>query len=188
MSLQKLEVLNTELEVLRSLLRIAHGMGFLKVSSLGYIVSQIDEVGKMRGGWAKRYKSSKSGLLGVSGISDDIRLLLTAEEQGDSRAKLALGIFIYRIQLAIGQLAASMGGVDSIVFTGTIGERSAVIRGRILDKLEYLGFIYHHDNNSQVFEPAEATNIAIDASKPAWVISTDEAAEIARRVGQYIMV
>ena len=60
MSLQKLEVLNTELEVLRSLLRIAHGIGFLKVSSLGYIVSQIDEVGKMRGGWAKRYKSSKS--------------------------------------------------------------------------------------------------------------------------------
>jgi acetate kinase len=136
----------------------------------------------------EQYLNKKSGLLGVSGISDDIRLLLTAEEQGDSRAKLALGIFIYRIQLAIGQLAASMGGVDSIVFTGTIGERSAVIRGRILDKLEYLGFIYHHDNNNQVFEPAEATNIAIDASKPAWVISTDEAAEIARRVGQYIMV
>lgn len=59
-SLQKLDVLNIELEVLRSLLRVAHNMNFLKASSLGYIVSQIDEVGKMRGGWAKRQKMSKS--------------------------------------------------------------------------------------------------------------------------------
>jgi len=63
-----------------------------------------------------------------------------------------------------------------------------VIRGRILDNLEYLGFIYHHDNNNQTFEPAEATNIAIEDSKPAYVIVTDEAAEIARRVGQYIKI
>ena len=60
--LQKLDMLNVELEVLRSLLRVAHGMNFLKASSLGYIVAQIDEVGKMRGGWAKRYKSSKSDI------------------------------------------------------------------------------------------------------------------------------
>ena len=58
--LQKLDILDIELEVLRSLLRIAYEMNFLKASSLGYIVAQIDEVGKMRGGWAKRYKSSKS--------------------------------------------------------------------------------------------------------------------------------
>lgn len=134
----------------------------------------------------EQYLNKKSGLLGVSGISDDIRQLLTSEEQGNDRARLALNLFIYRIQLAIGQMAASMGGVDSIVFTGTIGERSAVIRGRILGNLEYLGFIYHHDNNNQTFEPVEATNIAIEASKPVFVIVTDEAAEIARRVGQYI--
>ena len=136
----------------------------------------------------EQYLNKKSGLLGVSGSSDDIRQLLTSEEHGDDRARLALNLFIYRIQLAIGQMAASMGGVDSIVFTGTIGERSAVIRGRILDNLEYLGFIYHHDNNNQTFEPAEATNIAIEDSKPAYVIVTDEAAEIARRVGQYIKI
>ena len=58
--LQKLYALNIELEVLRSLLRIAYEMHFMKANSLGYITAQIDEVGKMRGGWVKRYKSSKS--------------------------------------------------------------------------------------------------------------------------------
>jgi four helix bundle protein len=58
--LQKLYALNIELEVLRSLLRIAYEMHFIKANSLGYVSSQIDEVGKMCGGWVKRYKSSKS--------------------------------------------------------------------------------------------------------------------------------
>lgn len=58
--LQKLYALNIELEVLRSLLRIAYELHFMKANSLGYITAQIDEVGKMRGGWVKRYKSSKS--------------------------------------------------------------------------------------------------------------------------------
>jgi len=134
----------------------------------------------------EQYLNKKSGLIGVSGTSNDIRQLLASEKQGDDRARLALGLFVYRIQLAIGQMAASMGGVDSIVFTGTIGERSPIIRGRILDNLEYLGFIYHKDNNDQTFEPIEAVNIAIEASKPVWVILTDEAAEIARRAEQYL--
>lgn len=134
----------------------------------------------------EQYLNKKSGLIGVSGSSNDVRQLLTSEEQGDDKARLALGLFVYRIQLAIGQMAASMGGVDSLVFTGTIGERSSVIRGRILDNLEYLGFVYHHDNNNQTFEPTEAVNIAIEASKPILVIITDEAAEIARRAEGYI--
>ena len=58
--LQKLYALDIELEVLRSLLRIAYELHFMKANSLGYITAQIDEVGKMRGGWAKRYKSSNS--------------------------------------------------------------------------------------------------------------------------------
>ena len=58
--LGKLDALNVELEVLRDLLRVAYEVNFLKGNSLGYIVAQIDEVGKMRGGWARRYKSSKS--------------------------------------------------------------------------------------------------------------------------------
>jgi four helix bundle protein len=60
-TLRKLDVLNVELEVLRSLLRVAYEVKFLKGTSLGYIVAEIDEVGKMRGGWAKRYTSVSSG-------------------------------------------------------------------------------------------------------------------------------
>jgi acetate kinase len=134
----------------------------------------------------EQYLDKKSGLLGVSGSSDDIRQLLASEEKGDERAKLALDIFVYRIQQAIGQMVASLGGVDSLVFTATIGERSSIIRGRVLDRLGYLGFTYDPEINKQTFEPSEATNIAIEHNKPVLVISTDEATEIARRAEQYI--
>lgn len=133
-----------------------------------------------------QYLNKQCGLLGVSGSSNDIRQLLASEEQGDSKAKLALGIFVYRVQQAIGQMAASLGGADCIVFTATVGERSSVIRGRILDRLEYLGFEYDKVKNDQTFEPTVPTNLAIESSKPILVISTDEAAEIARRTEQYV--
>lgn len=133
----------------------------------------------------EEYLNKKSGLLGVSGGSNDIRQLLISEKQGDEKAKLALELFVYRIQQAIGQMTASLGGVDCIVFTATIGERSDVIRGRILDNLDYLGFIYDKDVNDQTFEPTNVTNLAIESSKPILVIPTDEAAEIARRTEQY---
>lgn len=132
------------------------------------------------------YLNKKGGLLGVSGSSNDIRQLLASEEQGDEKAKLALEMYVYRIQQAIGQMVASMSGVDCIVFTATIGERSSLIRGRILDGLGYLGFAYDKDVNYQAFEPVEPTNVGIDSSKPVLVVSTDEAAEIARRAERYI--
>lgn len=134
----------------------------------------------------EEYLNKKSGLLGVSGTSNDIRQLLASEEQGDERASLALKLFVYRIQQAIGQMAASLSGVDCIVFTATIGERSSIIRSRILDGLGYLGFAYDSQLNDQTFEPAEPVNLASGDGKPAWVIATDEATEIARRADQYV--
>lgn len=134
------------------------------------------------------YLNKKSGLIGVSGSSDDIRQLLTGEEKGDKRATLALKLFVYRIQKEIGQMVASLGGIDSIVFTATIGERSAPIRGRIMDGLGYLGFNYNYDLNGQTFEPSEVVNLGQDGSKPIYVIATDEAVEIARRVSLYLSI
>ena len=134
----------------------------------------------------ERYLNKQSGLLGISGTSNDIRQLITSEQNGDQRAALALKLFVYRIQQAIGQMAASMGGIDSLVMTATISERSSIIRSRILDNLGFLGFNYDHNLNDQTFEPVEATNIATESSKPIIIISTDEAAEIARRAEQYI--
>jgi len=128
----------------------------------------------------------KSGLLGVSGTSDDIRQLLNSESKGDDRAKLALEIFVYRIQQAIGQMSASMNGVNCLVFSGTVGERSAIIRQRILENIEFLGFSINSKLNEQTFEPATVANIADQSSKPVLVILTDEANELAWRTQQYI--
>lgn len=134
----------------------------------------------------EEYLFKKSGLLGVSGSSDDIRQLLNSEEKGDKRAKLALDIFVYRVQQAIGQMAASMNGVNCLVITGTVGVRSAIIRDRVLKNLGYLGFDCDSTLNDKTFEPTEVANLATAESKPILIISTDEAAEIARRTEKYI--
>lgn len=134
----------------------------------------------------EEYLNKKCGLLGVSGSTNDVRQLLAKEEQGDARAKLALKMFTYRVQQAIGQMAASMGGVDQLVFTATIGERSAPIRERILENLGYLGFINNKEVNDTLYEPTAPVNIGTADSKPIIVISTDESTEIARRAAEFI--
>lgn len=131
------------------------------------------------------YLNKKCGLLGVSGSSGDIRQLLKAQEGGDTRATLALNIFIYRIQMAIGQMAACLNGVDQIVFTATVGERSAPIRHHVLKGIEFLGFEVDDTINETVFEPKEPINIGTSDSKPIIVVSTDESSEIARRATEF---
>jgi len=134
----------------------------------------------------EQYLNKQSGLLGVSGSSNDIRQLISYEDNGDQRASLALKLFVYHIQLAIGQMAASMNGADCLVFTATVGERSQIIRHRILENLGYLGFYCDNNLNAETFEPKTATYVNAESSKPIIVISTDEAVEIARRAEQYI--
>jgi len=134
----------------------------------------------------ERYLNKQCGLLGISGSSNDIRQLLENEALGDEKARLALQVFVYHVQQAIGQMAAALCGVDCVVFTGTVGERSSIIRGRILDNLGYLDFHYDQNSNNSAFEPVEAVNIGSGSSKPILVISTDEAVEIARRAEEYI--
>lgn len=134
----------------------------------------------------EQYLDKEAGLLGVSGSSDDIRQLVVKEKQGDKRAKLALDMFVYKIQQGIAQMVASMDGVNCLVLTGTIGERSDIIRERIINKLNYLGFSIDKSVNSRTYEPKDITNIAHINSKPILVIATDESAEIARRAEQYL--
>jgi acetate kinase len=134
----------------------------------------------------ERYLNSQSGLLGVSGTSNDIRQLLESEKNGDEKASLALKLFVYRIQQAIGQMSAVLGGVDCLVFTATVGERSSIIRNRILEKLGYLGFSIDSNVNDNTFEPVKITNIATESSKPVFVVTTNESIEIARRIEQFI--
>ncbi|ALG71882.1 acetate kinase [Azospirillum thiophilum] len=115
---------------------------------------------------------NKSGLLGVSGISNDMRALL---ESTDPHAQEAVELFCFRIAKETGALAASMGGVDALVFTAGIGERSAPVRARVGDKLAWMGMELDDAANE-----ANAAKISTPGSRlPVYVIPTDEERMIA---------
>ena len=80
----------------------------------------------------------ESGLLGVSGVSADMREILAAVEKGDRRAQLAFEIYVHRLLREIGGMMAVLGGVDALVFTGGIGEHCAPLRDRVREDLKFL--------------------------------------------------
>jgi acetate kinase len=115
---------------------------------------------------------NQSGLLGVSGISSDMRTLLASP---DPHAKEAVELFIYRISREVGSLTAALGGIDGIVFTGGIGENAAFIRERVCIEAAWLGVELDRDANN-----AGGPGISKEGSKAsAWVIPTNEELVIA---------
>ena len=127
------------------------------------------------------YLNKKSGLLGVSGISDDMRVIIQKRDEGDPKATFAHALYVHRLQTTIGQMAATLGGIDGLVFTATIGERSAEIRHFVSQKLAYLGFFLDEKlNESPVFEGRYAL-ISRPDSKPIYIIQTDETAEMVKQ-------
>lgn len=92
--------------------------------------------------------NKKSGLLALSGISSDLRDIEEAAEKGDERANLALEVFANRIQKIIGSYAATMRGVDAIIFTAGIGENSDVVRARVATGLEFMGVYFDPSLNN----------------------------------------
>jgi len=115
----------------------------------------------------------ESGLLGVSGISDDMRDLLASS---DPRAKEAIALFVYRIARELGSLAAALGGLDALVFTGGIGEHAVEIRRRVCADAAWLGIALDEAAN-QAGGPCITRK---DSRASAWVIATDEDLMIAR--------
>jgi acetate kinase len=121
----------------------------------------------------------KSGLLAISGISNDMRDLLKSDQPA---ARLAVDYFIYRAAKEIGALAAALGGIDAVVFTAGIGENSAEIRGRICDASSWLGLDVDPDANA-----AKGPKISREGSRvSAWVIPTNEELMIARHTGMVL--
>ena len=121
--------------------------------------------------------NSASGLLGVSETSSDVRDLLAAEAT-DVRAAEAVALFCYQVRKWIGSFAAALGGLDTIVFAGGIGENSAVVRQRICTGLGFLGIELNDDRNAR-----HASLISTDAGRVAVrVIRTDEELMIARSI------
>jgi acetate kinase len=124
--------------------------------------------------------NTQSGLLGVSGLTNDMRKLQAQlKEHDDPRARLAIEIFCYRARKYIGAFLAAMGGADAVVFTGGIGENSPDIRTRISSGLEWAGLHLDAERNEQIV--GREDKISTDDSKLlAYTIPTDEELLIAR--------
>ncbi len=125
--------------------------------------------------------NKKSGLLGVSGISNDMRDVLAAASEGNERAQEAFEIFCYRIKKYIGAYAAVMGGLDAVVFTGGIGEHSPEVRGLVLSGLEFLGL---HLNPQANQAKGDRVITTADSHAVAFVIGTNEELVIARETAR----
>ena len=114
----------------------------------------------------------ESGLLGVSGVSSDMRTLLASD---DPAAAEAVDLFVYRIAREVGSLAAALGGLDAVVFTGGIGENAAVIRARVCRDMRWLGLDLDELANAAGGPCISTSNSRVSA----WVIRTNEEAVIA---------
>lgn len=162
---------------------VASTMGFTAVDGLpmgtrcgnldpGVVLFLMDHL-KMDARAIERLIYKESGLLGVSGISSDMRALLDSD---DARARFAVDLFVYRIGRELGSLAAATGGVDALVFTAGIGEHSALIRERVCRAARWLGVELEPAANA-----AGGPRISTAGSKvSAWVMPTNEELMIAR--------
>ena len=162
---------------------VAGTMGFTAVDGLpmgtrsgnldpGVVLYLMDEL-KMDARAIEKLLYQQSGLLGVSGVSSDMRTLLASDEP---RAKFAVELFVYRIGRELGSLAAALGGLDALVFTAGIGEHAAAIRERVCRAAAWLGVELDLAANA-----AGGPRLSMAGSRvAAWVIPTNEELMIAR--------
>ena len=149
--------------------------GDLDPAALLYLMSRDD----LDAAEASALMNKHSGLLGISGLSHDMRTLLEAEEKGNDRAKLAIDIFCYRLRKYIASYVGALGGLDALVFAGGIGENSPAVRERSLHGLDALGLELDAGRNEKA-QGVEA-EISPEGAKPrVLVIPTNEELLIAR--------
>jgi acetate kinase len=162
---------------------VANTMGFTALDGLpmgtrtgtldpGVILYLLQQEG-MDANALERLLYERSGLLGVSGLSSDMRTLLASDT---AAAREAIGLFIYRIGRELGSLVAALGGLDGFVFTGGIGEHAAEIRAQVCRQAGWLGITFDEKANDRgaplISRP--------DSAVPVWVIPTDENLMVAR--------
>lgn len=125
--------------------------------------------------------NKQSGLLGISGLTNDMRELLEeSHENNDRRSRLAIEIFCYRARKYIGAYLSAMGGADAIVFTGGIGENSPEVRAMICDGLQWMGLNLDPERNDRCKNGCEGLISTDDSRLAAYTIPTDEELLIAR--------
>ena len=123
--------------------------------------------------------NQRSGLLGISGVSGDMRQILAAIQKGNSRAQLAFDIYVHRLQYGIGAMIAVLGAVDALIFTAGVGENSAEVRAATCANLGYAGIQLDAARNSQsppdedISTPESTTRVLIVRAQEDWEIARD---------------
>lgn len=143
------------------------------------IITRLSEREGKSPGEIERILNHESGLLGVSGLSDDLRELRKAELEGNPHATLAIEIFCYRIRKYIGAYLAALGNVDAIIFSAGIGEHADFVRKRVLSGLESMGIVLDLARN-RAANGREAEISAPSSRIRVWVIPLDEEVQMAR--------
>jgi acetate kinase len=123
--------------------------------------------------------NNASGLYGISGISSDLRKVIAAKEQGNQRAQLAWDIYVHRLRAGIGGMLASLGGLDILVFTAGVGEKSAGIRQAACEAFGFLGLKIDLEKNQQ--QPTDIDIATSDSTVRVLVITTQEDWAIAQQ-------
>jgi acetate kinase len=125
--------------------------------------------------------STKSGLLGVSGLSPDLRDVEEAAAKGNERAKLALDVFVASIRQYLGAYLTVLGGADVIVFSGGIGENSQLVRANVCRNMEWAGIVLDEGKNNCVPRGGECCLSSPTSKTQIWVIPTNEELVVARQ-------
>ena len=144
------------------------------------VLAFLEREKKLTASKSEEILNKKSGLLGLSGVSSDMREVLRAADQGNQRALVALKAYCYRIRKYVGAYVASMGGLDTVIFTGGVGQGSAVVRTLAVQGLECMGIMLDDKRNRDA-RGDEITQISSDDSKViVLVVPTDEERMMAR--------
>lgn len=130
--------------------------------------------------------STKAGLLGVSGLSQDARDVEEAAAKGHVRAQLALDVFIASIRQYLGAYLTVLGGADAIVFSGGIGENSKIIRAGVCRNMEWAGIVLDEAKNESLPRGAESSVCAAGSKTQIWVIPTNEEIVVARQTAEAV--
>ena len=144
------------------------------------VLAFLEREEKLSASKSEEMLNKKSGLLGLSGVSSDMREVLRAADQGHQRALIALKAYCYRVRKYIGAYVASMGGLDTVIFTGGVGQGSAVVRALALQGLECMGITLDDKRNREA-KGDEIARISADDSKVSvLLVPTDEERMMAR--------
>src|SRR6266568_131031 len=143
------------------------------------ILTYLMRRGQLTGQQLDDILNTKSGLLGISGISRDMRQIVAAMKDGHPRAKLAFEIFVHRLQAGIGAMIAALGGIDALIFTAGIGENSPEVRAAACANFRFLGLILDAAKNAQssadqdISVSESAVRVLIVRAQEDWAIARD---------------